>query len=224
MAHDDIDPLDIQGRRNRARQRLRSSLAAALLLDWLLTDIETQDPEYFSDLESRFQTAFDYAAMWRDDPKFDGFVPVHGRDGSTLDFWIHQDDLGDLLSRLFPQGPSDAPSFFQGRALVVVMLHSTLETLFRDLGLKLNKKESVVSALVRILRIRERDPAFADTLVDLGETRNLVAHHGGRVTAKYRQRVPMTTLAIDETRLVTGKDIRLFSDAVHRVAEHALSL
>lgn len=224
MAHDDCDPLDTQDRRNRIRERLRANLAAALLLDWLLTDIETQDPEYFSNLESRFQSAFDWAAMWRNDPKFDGFVPLHSRDGSTIDFWIHEEDLDGLLSRLFPHGPSDVTSFSQGRALVVVMLHSALETLFRDLGLKRNRKESIVSAFVRILEIRERDPALADTLVDFSETRNLVAHHGGRVAAKYRQRVPMTTFAIGETRLVTGKDVRLFSNAVHRVAEQALSL
>ena len=224
MAHEDIEALDAQDTRNLARQRLRSNLAAALLLDWLLTDVETQNPEYFSDLESRFQTGFDYAAMWRDDPKFDGFVPLHGRDGSTIDFWIHQEDLGELLSRLFPHGPNDAPAFSQGRALVVVMLHSALETLFQDLRLKPNDKESIVSALVRILGIPEREPTLADILVDFRETRNLIAHHGGRVTERYRRHVPMTTFAIDEIRLVTGKDIRLFSDAVHRVAEHALSL
>lgn len=224
MAHDDIDPLDTRDRRNRARQRLRSNLAAALLLDWLLADIETEDPEYFSDLESRFQTGFDYAAKWRDDPKFDGFVPLHGRHGSTIDFWIHEEDLGELLSRLFPHGPKDAPSFSQGRAFVLVMLHSALETLFQDLHLKRKKKESIVSALKRILRIAERDPALAGVLDDLGETRILVVHNGGRVTERYRRHVPRTTFAISETRLVTGKDIRLFSDAVHRIAEHALSL
>lgn len=224
MTHDDMDQLDAQDPRKRARQRLRSNLAAALLLDWLLTDVETQDPEYFFELESRFQTGFDYATMWRDDPKFDGFVPVHGRDGSAIDFWIHQEDLGELLSRLFSHGPNDAASFCHGRALVVVMLHSALETLFQDLHLKRNDKESIVSALVRILGIAEREPALADILVDLRETRNLIAHHGGRVTKQYRRHVPMTTFAIGETRLVTGKDIRLFSDAGHRVAEHALSL
>ena len=224
MARDDIDPLDTQDRRNRARQRLRANLAAVLLLDWLLADIETQDPEYFSDLESRFQAGFEYAAMRRDNPNFDGFVPLHGRHGSAIDFWIHEEDLGELWARLFPHGPKDALSFSQGRALVVVMLHSAVEMLFRDLGLKQRKRESVVSALVRIHGIAEQDPGLAAVLVDMGETRNLVAHHGGRVTAKYRQRVPMTTFAIGETRLVTGNDIRLFSDAVHRVAEHALSL
>ena len=104
------------------------------------------------------------------------------------------------------------------------MLHGAIETLFQDLLLKRNENESIVSALVRVLGIAEREPALADILVDLRETRNLVAHHGGRVTERYRGHVPMTTFAIGETRLVTGKDIRLFSDAVHRVAEHALSL
>jgi hypothetical protein len=223
MAHDDIDPLDAQDARNLARQRLRSNLAAALLLDWLLTDVEIEAPEYFSDLESRFQTGFDYAALWRDDPKFDGFVPLHGRDRSTIDFWIHQEDLGELLSRLFPHGPNDAPSISQGRALVVVMLHSALETLFHDLDLKRHSKESIVAALVSILGIAEREPTLRDTLVDLRETRVLIAHCRGRVTDRYRRQVPMTTFAPDEVRLVTGNDIRLFSDAVHRVAEQALS-
>ncbi|MGH7773747.1 MAG: hypothetical protein ACREQA_16095, partial [Candidatus Binatia bacterium] len=157
-------------------------------------------------------------------PKFDGFVPLHGRDGSTIDFWIHQDDLGDLLSRLFPHGPNDAPAFNQGRGFVAVKLHSALEALFHDLLLERNDNESVVSALVRILGITETEPELAQILVDLRETRNLVAHHGGRVTEKYRSQVPMTTFAIGETRLVTGNDIRLFSDAIRRVADQALSL
>ncbi len=224
MTQNKVERLVPQDPHRLARQRLRSNLAAALLLDWLLTDIETQDPEYFSDLESRFHAGFEYAAMRRDNPKFDGFVPLHGRHGSAIDFWIHEEDLGELWARLFPDGPNDATSFSQGRTLVVVMLHSALEMLFQDLGLKKKQRESVVSALVRILGIAERDPGLAAVLVDMGETRNLVAHHGGRVTAKYRQRVPVTTFAIGETRLVTGRDIRLFSDAAHRVAEHALSL
>lgn len=224
MAHDDIDPLDAQDPRNHARQRLRSNLAAALLLDWLLTDVETQNPDYFSDLQSKFQTGFDYAAMWCDDPKFDGFVPVHGRRGSAIDFWIHQDDLGDLLSRLFPHGPNDSSSLSNGRALVAVMLHSAIETLFQDLDLKKqNPNEPIVLALARIFGIAEREPGLKDTLVDLHETRNLVAHTG-RVTEKYRQRVPMTTFATGKTRVVTAKDIQSFSDAVHRIAEYALSL
>lgn len=143
---------------------------------------------------------------------------------NTIDFWIHQEELGELLARLFPHGPNDAPSFSQARALVVVMLHSALETLFHDLDLKRLGEESIVHALVRILGIAEREPSLRDTLVDIGETRNLVAHHGGRVTEKYRRRVPMTAFAPGEVRLVTGNDIRLFSDAVQRVAEQALSL
>jgi len=224
MARDDKDPFELQERHGRARARLRANIAAALLLDWLIIDVETLYPDYLSDLESRFQTGFDYAEMWRDDPKFDGFVPLHGRDGSTIDFWLHRDDLDELLSRLFPHGPNDAPAFNQGRGFVVVMLHSALEALFYDLGLKTKKRESIVSAWVRILDIAEREPALASVLVDLGESRNLLAHNGGRVTERYRRHVPLTTFAIGQTRLVTGKDIRIFSDAIHRVADQALSL
>ena len=224
MAHNELDPLDTQDPHTRARQRLRINLATTLLLDWLVSDVESREPDYFSDLESRFQTGFDYAAKWRDDPKFDGFVPLHGRDGSTIDFWLHRDDLDELLSRLFPHGPNDAPAFTQGRGFVVVMLHSALEALFYDLGLKTKKRESIVSAWVRILDIAEREPALASVLVDLGESRNLLAHNGGRVTERYRRHVPLTTFAIGQTRLVTGKDIRIFSDAIHRVADQALSM
>ena len=224
MAHNELDPLETQDPHTRARQRLRINLATTLLLDWLVSDVESREPDYFSDLESRFQTGFDYAAKWRDDPKFDGFVPLHGRDGSTIDFWLHRDDLDELLSRLFPHGPNDAPAFNQGRGFVVVMLHSALEALFYDLGLKTKKRESIVSAWVRILDIAEREPALASVLVDLGESRNLLAHNGGRGTERYRRHVPLTTFAIGQTRLVTGKDIRIFSDAIHRVADQALSM
>src|SRR3989304_7054746 len=108
MARDDKDPFELQERHGRARARLRANIAAALLLDWLIIDVETLYPDYLSDLESRFQTGFDYAEMWRDDPKFDGFVPLHGRDGSTLRFLLHSDDFAAFIAPPFPPPPNTA--------------------------------------------------------------------------------------------------------------------
>jgi hypothetical protein len=128
---DGIDDLDAGDRRESAWQAFRSQVASALLLNWLLGDMERRNPEYFSELEARFQSGFDYEELFRREGTFDGWVPVHTSDGG-VDFWISTDGLADLQSRLFPHEAKDGPTFGSGRQLVVVMLHSALEHLARD--------------------------------------------------------------------------------------------
>jgi hypothetical protein len=216
--HDNIDPLDVQNPVKRATQRFRTNLAAGLLLDWLLSDIETKQPDYFTDLEIRLETGFDYARAWREEGTFDGEVPIHTADFNDVDFWIELEDLGILHGQLFPHGSHNAPAFADGRALVVLILHSALETLFGDLNLRRAKRESIVDAVARYIGAPVSDPLYND-LVELRETRNVVAHNGGAVDHRYLRQIPHSPLNLGEKRVVTAKDLGRFASAVRRAGD-----
>lgn len=190
-----------------------------LLLSWLLGDMERRNPEYFSELESRFQSGFDYEEIFRREGTFDGWVPVHSPDGG-VDFWISTDGLADLQARLFPHEAEDGPTFGSGRQLVVVMLHSALEHLARDYGLWDQRSgKSVVTVLGQHFKWHERDRELQADLIDLRETRNLIAHHSAVVNVGYVKMVQRTHFQIGETRTVGLADVARFSRAVERVGQ-----
>jgi hypothetical protein len=216
--HDRIDALDAQDARVRAKQRFRSNLAAGLLLDWLLADVEAKNPEYFGQLESRFESGYDYATMWKEDGSFHGEVPIHAADGDDIEFWIELEELALLHEELFPHSSSDAPTFAEGRALVVIIFHSALETLFQDLRLSREKKESYVAAVLRLLQIAESEPLYND-LIELKAARNVIAHSAGAVDSRYLRDVPGSPKVLGEKLLITAKDISRFASAVRRASD-----
>jgi len=220
--HDRIDALDAQDARVRARHRFRSNLAAGLLLDWLLTDVEARNPEYFGQLESRFESGYDYARMWKEEGTFHGEVPIHTADGNDVEFWIELEELALLHEELFPHSSHDAPTFAEGRALVVVIIHSALETLFQDLRLSRAKKEGYVAAVLRLLQIAETEPLHND-LVELKAARNVIAHSAGAVDDRYLRDVPASPKVRDEKLLITAKDISRFASAVRRAGDALLA-
>lgn len=191
MGYDDINPLDAQDPTRRAMQRFRSNVASALLLDRLLAVIAAREPDYFADLEGRCQTGLDYVELLAGDGDFDGHVPVPTRDGADVDFWIAAEDLRLLIGKLFPHGASEVPTFDDGRALVAVILHSALESIVLDLGIPKARDESIVAVVTTRVGLTSRDSTYID-LVDLRETRNVIAHHAGVVTERYQRFVPKT--------------------------------
>ncbi len=221
--HDDIDPLDVQDSRLRAAQRFWSNLAAALLLEWLLTDVEKKQPSYFSDLESRFESGYEYARMWKEDGTFDGNVPIHTADETDVEFWIGLDELDLLHQQLFPHGSHDAPTFADGRALVVLVLQSALETLFQDLKLQKGGDESTIAAVLRLLGLGATDPTYA-ALIELRETRNLYAHHGGAVTERYVRIVKDSSFVVGEKRIVALEDLSRFAASVRQAGQRLIAL
>lgn len=216
---DSIDELDAGNPREAAWQAFRSQVASALLLDWLLSDMERRHPEYFSELENRLQSGFDYEDIFRREGTFDGWVPIHASD-SDVDFWISIDNLKDLLARLFPHEVKDAPPFGSGRQLVVVMFHSALENLARGYGLwDHGSGKSVVSVLGQRLQLLIKNRDLQSVLIDLRETRNVIAHSSGSVTEQYVKLVRHTQFQMGEKRLVSSADIARFSNAVEEVGE-----
>lgn len=215
------DPLDSGDAIVRAGVRFSQNLAAGLLLEWLLTDIELIRPDYFANLESRFQSAFDYIPLFEAEGVFDGWVPVHTDDYKDVDFWIEADNLRLLLGSLFPYGKEDAPALSEARALVVVMLHSALESLLRDLDIRQESGESAVGAIGRLLALESNDPDLWADLVDLRETRNLIAHNSGVVNQRYRRHVT-TALEEGEKRKLSSADISRFSKSIRVTADRLM--
>lgn len=216
---DSIDDLDAGDPREAAWQAFRSQVASALLLDWLLSDMEHRYPEYFSELEGRFQTGFDYEDIFRREGRFDGWVPIHASD-DDIDFWISIDNLRDLLARLFPHEAKDVPSFGAGRQLVVVMLYSAIENLARAYGFwNQGSTKSVVTVLDQRFQLGRKDHDLRSVLTDLRETRNLIAHNSAVVTDRYVSFVQRTQFQIGERRIVSSADIARFSRAIETVAE-----
>ncbi len=215
---DSIDELFAENPLDAAWQAFRSQMASALLLDWLLSDMESRNPDYFSDLESRFQTGLYYEEIMRREGDFDGWVPVHAPD-DDIDFWIRVEDLRAMLARLFPREAKDVPSFGAGRQLVVVMFYSALENLARAHGLWGEaSRTSVGAALAERYRWARKNEELLAALVDLRETRNLIAHNAAAVTERYVRLVSRADVEIGDIRVVSSADIARFSRAVDTAA------
>jgi hypothetical protein len=151
--------------------------------------------------------------MWEREGVLDGDIPVHTHDYRDVDFWIDPSDLADLISVLFPHGIGDTPTINEGRALVVLMIYSALETVARDVGLQQRGNESVIRSFDGSLEIEKHQPKLWSSLVELRETRNLIAHSGGVVTQRYKRVVPASNYEVGERCQVTDADIQRFSNA-----------
>lgn len=223
MKRSEIDPLDTQDSTEAARERFRASLGAAALLGLVLEEHRRENPNYFDDLYGRLQSGFDYIELLKDEEFYDGNVPLHAASGA-IDYWIGVDDLADLLDLYFPHGPHDAPSLADGRYLVVLMLHSALECLVNDLGLQRKERESIVATVLRHnKKLQSKHSTLAASLIDLRETRNVIAHSGGIVTDRYLATVRRTKFRRGERRLLAEDDIRDFTAAVRNAGHDLLA-
>lgn len=92
----------------------------------------------------------DYVELLKADGLYDGHVPVHD-ENDGVDYWIAENHLRSMLKLYFPHGPDDAPRLTDGRYLVVLLLHSALETLAQDMQVPRRAGESVVAAISRHL-------------------------------------------------------------------------
>lgn len=216
-----LDPLDSIDRVEQAWQRFRTRLAAALLLNWLLSDVDASIPDYFMDLWNRLQSGFDYEEIFKREDQPSDEVPVHGIDDRQTT-WLGVDDLHDLLEVLFPHGPKEAPSLGSGRQLVVVVLYSAVEALLDDLDLR-KPGMSALSCLEERLDLLAADESLYRLLLDLKETRNLIAHNGGAVNKRYTQRFPAHPWTEGETRIVSAVDIKRFSAAARSAAARLIA-
>jgi hypothetical protein len=223
---DDIDPLDSADPVRAGWQRFRTRYATARLLDWLFSEVEDAHPDYFRDLYYRFQSSFDHGETLKRDGSYDGWVPLVALDGTPGNMWIAEDELSSLSGEFFPHGPKDTPRMGDGAQLVALLLYSALESLAADLGIFRpgDGGSSVVRALDKELDLSDLDPERYANLVDLRETRNLIAHSGGRVNERYCKFVGGTALQVGENRVISREELMRFAQAVHWAAGLTLRL
>src|SRR5260370_21956512 len=119
------DPRDSITPGDKEWEEFRASLAAAMLLAWFLSDLDLVTPDYFTDLDRRFQDGFASAdALPADDPAHE-VVSIQGPNTGG-EFFDHDfaDELSDLL---FPHREAEGGVLFIPWCLTVVAIQSALE-------------------------------------------------------------------------------------------------
>jgi hypothetical protein len=212
------DPRDSITPGDKEWQEFRASLAAAMLLAWFLSEIDQIAPDYFTDLETRFQDGIGNAdALARDDPGYDGAVPVQWPHGGVTFFdRAFFDELEDLL---FPHGEAEGDFRFMALGLAVVGVQSALEVYAEARGVNLEGgATTAIRDYLHVVGAADLDADTADLLADCEATRHIFAHNRGLVDAKYIRRVTNCQL-LEGTR----RDVRLntvidFARAARRAA------
>ena len=213
-----IDPLDSMDPRRGAWEEFRADYAAALLLNWLLRDLEYLNPEFVWDLWNRFEGGLAYRASFEAEGSYDGAVPVHRPDGE-VDFWIDYAELKSLYEWTYPHG-TGGPSIDAWRSLVVVALHSGLERYARALGI--GGRGRFPDRIREFLGTRDAQALDADTwdtLNDLDATRHVVVHNRGIVDEPFVRAVRNTPFQTGERRAMNEQHVNTFAACVRRTAQ-----
>ena len=130
------DPLDSLDPAKAAWEEFRADFANALLIHWLIRDIEYLQPDFADDLWNRFETGLAYREALEEEDLYYGEVPVHTPDGSDVDFWIKYDELKSLYDWLYPHRmPTRERPTGAWRPLILVALHSALERYAKSRGI-----------------------------------------------------------------------------------------
>lgn len=124
------------------------------------------------------------------------------------------------MAERWPSGERQAPRL-RGRPRVPTLDYEqrrpvVAESIARGLHVR---EYSVIRVLDVALDLDDLDPeAFAD-LVNLRETRNLIAHNGGKVNQRFLHLVKKTVFEDREDRVIPPQEIGRFSSAVFWAAE-----
>lgn len=184
------DPRDSITKDVKHWEEFRASLAAAMLHAWFLSELDQTTPGYFQDLRTRFEIGFlDAAQLKRDDPDYDGAVPVQWpQSGVTFYDRAFAEELDDLL---FPHGEPEGDFRFMAWGLAVVSIQGALEAYAEATGLDLTGGATkAIRARLTAVGKADLDAKTADLLADCEATRHLYAHNRGVVDALYIRRVP----------------------------------
>ena len=199
-------------------EEFRASLAAAMLHAWFLSELDQTAPDYFPDLEARFQDGFGNAdALARDDPDYDGAVPIQWRDGGVT--FYDRDFAAELAELLFPHGESEGDFRFMAWGLTVVSIQGALEAYAeaRDLDLTGGATKAIREHL-RKVGGADLDAHTADLLAECEQTRHIFAHNRGVVDARYIRQVPNCHRLEGDRREVDIQTVIDFARAARRAA------
>ena len=213
------DPLDSLDPAKAAWEEFRADYANALLIHWLIRDLEYLRPEFAEDLWNRFEQGLAYRDMLEAQGLYDGAVPVHTADGSDVDFWVEYEELHALYDWLYPhRSPAQDPPLDVWRSLIVVALHSALERYAktRDVDTKGSFPKQVKKFLEE--RGAALDAQTWDVLCDLDATRCVIVHNRGVVDDGYIRKVRNPVFAENERRTVKREHVNDFAACVRRIA------
>jgi hypothetical protein len=214
-----IDPLDGGTDADRAWEEFRVSYSSAVLLCWLLKDLDEMRPDYLEELRERLDVGICTAdQLMREDPTYDGDVPIEGPERRSTEFWGYK-EANLLEQQLFPHGARTETYAWAARGLALVGLHSALEAYCRSIG-ALRQRDTLPRSIEGFLARAGAtlDSTTASELLIGDETRHLVVHHRGLVSERYVNNVAYNKLLVGERRPIRSRDLQEFADAVWSVA------
>jgi hypothetical protein len=173
-------------------QEFRAGFAAALLHMWILRDLDCIAPNYVRDLGNRFNQARDSAEFFR--KGIDGsedlvWVPAASPERMDLsNYEIYSERELELLEdQLFPHGHDERDFQNFARGLLIIALHSALESFCVGLGIQM-KRTTLPKAINSYLRTSGSSELGADLfkqLIEFDETRHIFVHHRGVISERY---------------------------------------
>jgi hypothetical protein len=218
-----LDPLDAGDPHRKAWEEFRVGFSGALLQVWLLGEIHRIAPDYFANLQTRLEKAFDHAELLaREDPDYDGAVPLDADSNPVI--WYDRDEAEELYDQLFPHGPPSMQDQTTGLGLAVVGLHSAFEAYASAIGAF--RRGSLPRAVVRYIHERRTtlDSRLADGLTECDATRHLIVHNRGIVDERYVETVKDNRLRPGERRPLSFVLVSDFANALWRTARQLREL
>lgn len=213
------DPLDQGSESQKGWEEFRVVFSAAFQHLWLLDELKYIAPEYSKTLESRFQTAF-YTAdlLAEDDLSHDGSVPISDPNEQGMD-WYDGDMATLVYDQLFPHGPKEADRITRAYSMVLVGLHSALESYAGALGVQ--TRGPMPKNIRKFLQSRtgeDLDAGTADLIADCDATRHIIVHNRGIVDETFVYKVKDNTLREGEYRPLKSSNLHAFAQAIWRTA------
>jgi len=183
-----------------------------------LSELDQVSPNYFRELEIRFTEGFLNAdAMVKDDPTYDGEVPVQWVKGGVTFF--DRAFAEELYKLLFPHRDAEGDFRFMAWGLAVVALQGAFEAYAKSQNIDLTGG-ATIAVRKHILETtgHDLDGTTADLLADCEATRHLFAHNRGIVDEAYIRRVPNCRRLVQDRRDVDLETVTEFARALRRAA------
>lgn len=216
------DPRDSVEPVAKAWSEFSAVFAPAVLLLWFLHERGDEAIEYFRGLEDRFYNGFANAQLLaQEDPDYDGAVPIQSEGGGSVNF-IDEDEALALQSQLFPHSEPEGDFRYYALGYVLIGVHSALETFVTALGLTLGRKQ-LPKEIQKFFKDRTPQAPLsaelADDLTELDETRHLLVHHRGSVSARYVNNVRNNKLIEGERKPLDFRTMERLTGAAWKVAD-----
>lgn len=217
-------PLDEGAPNEQAWTAFRLSHAAATALRVLLAELRDAAPDYLESLQTRISDAIVHGDMWSerglpDGEPWDGYVPLQGPDGGSVNF-IRHEDAESLEEQLSPDAAKPYDYLWNMRGVVAVALHSALDTYARAVGVVPGPlPEGIDRLLSRTEDTGHLEVGIFTSLVEFDASRHVFVHQAGIIDARYQLAVRNSPLAVGERRPVDDALLEWYSRLAWDIAE-----